>query len=458
MNPADEERSPFESKLRQELASVGVPDSLDSRIASRRRRRHVRPTGSLTSLAAFVLVVIVATAAAYAALQPRHGQAPGGALAPLGPVCLAPGSVELVAVSGASPRDVWAVGATIVKLNEPWQTLAERWTGARWQVVPTPSPGTEYNMLLGVAVVGPGDAWAVGFSQGRSGERPLIEHWDGRRWVDVPSPSLGLTGLTASASLTAVSASGPADAWAVGWEANGGAAQQPITEHWNGTTWTLVASPRLPMPDPRGPVGAVLTAIDDISLTDAWAVGYYTGNNRSQALIEHWDGQSWLQSSPPSVEDGVSSLTGVVSSATGRLWATGAPEGPSSYYPALVVALEGGHWQVTRATGTGHLYAALAGMAIDPGGERWAVGYTRASTQAPERALIVRSSSHGWTTVSAPKTGPGGSALVGVTAISQTDAWAVGSVPSLTCGGPGYPLIEHWNGHRWEVSVLGKRQ
>ncbi len=457
MNPADEERSPFESKLRQELVSVAVPDSLGSRIASRRRERHARPTGSFTLLATLVLVVIVATAAVYASLQPRHGQAPGGTIAPLGPVCLAPGSVQLMAVSGASLRDVWAVGGIFVGRNGPWQTLAERWTGARWQVIPTPSPGSQSNMLLGGAVVGPSDAWTVGFSQGRSGERPLIEHWDGRHWVDVPSPSLGLPGLTASASLTAVSASGPADAWAVGWAANGGAAQQPITEHWNGTNWTLVASPRLPMPDAQGPTGAVLTAIDDISLTDAWAVGYYAGNNRSQALIEHWDGQRWLQSSPPSVEEGVNSLTGVVASAQGRLWATGAPETPNLHYPALVVALDAGHWQVMRATGTGQLHSALAGVAIDPGGGLWAVGYTRANARAPERALIVRSSSQGWTKVPAPETGPGGSSLVGVTSISPTDAWAVGSVPSLTCGGPGYPLIEHWNGQQWGVSVLGQR-
>ncbi len=457
MNPADEERSQFESSLRHEFASVAVPDSLGSRIASRRPGRHTRPTGRFTLLAALAVVVIVATAAVYATLQPRHGRAPGGTLAPLGPVCLAPGSVQLTAVSGASPRDVWAVGGIIVGRNGPWQTLAERWTGARWQVMPTPSPGAQYNMLLGAAVVGPSDAWTVGFSQGRSGERPLIEHWDGRHWVEVSSPSLGLTGLTASASLTAVSASGPADAWAVGWAANGGAAQQPIAEHWNGTNWTLVPSPRLPMPDAHGPTGAVLTAIDDISLTDAWAVGYYAGNNRSQALIEHWDGQRWLQSSPPSVEEGVNSLTDVVASAQGKLWATGAPETPNLHYPALVVALDAGHWQVMRATGTGQLYSALAGVAIDPGGGLWAVGYTRASAQAPERALIVRSSSQGWTKVPAPETGPGGSALVGVTFISPTDAWAVGSVPSLTCGGPGYPLIEHWNGQQWGVSVLGQR-
>lgn len=458
MNPADEELIRFESKLRDELASLAVPDSLGSRIAARRQRRHVWPTGRLASLAALVLVVIVATAAVYATLQPRHGQTPGGAVAPLGPVCLAPGSVQLMAVSGASPRDVWAVGGIIVGRNELWQTLAERWTGDQWQVIPTPSPGTEYNMLLGVTVVGPGDAWAVGFSQGRSGERPLIEHWDGRQWVVVSSPSLDLTGLTGSASLTAVSASGPADAWAVGWAADGGAPQQPIAEHWNGNNWTLVASPRLPMPDLRGPTGAVLTAVDDISQTDAWAVGNYAGNNRRQALIEYWDGQSWLQSSPPSVEEGVNSLTGVVASAQGNMWATGTPETPSSHYPALVVALDRGQWQLMRTTGTAQMYSALAGVAMDPGGELWAVGYTRASTQAPERALIVRASSQGWTKVPAPETGPGGSALVGVTAISQTDAWAVGSVPSLTCGGPGYPLIEHWNGHRWGVSVLGKRQ
>ena len=47
----------------------------------------------------------------------------------------------------------------------------------------------------------------------------------------------------------------------------------------------------------------------------------------------------------------------------------------------------------------------------------------------------------------------GGGYLNGVTAISRTDAWAVGLIAS---GGPGNsgatttPLIEHWDGTSWD--------
>jgi hypothetical protein len=53
-----------------------------------------------------------------------------------------------------------------------------------------------------------------------------------------------------------------------------------------------------------------------------------------------------------------------------------------------------------------------------------------------------------WTIVSAPPTGENGQ-LAGVSAVSDTDAWAVGSTNARLNGVAAKPLIDNWNGTSW---------
>jgi len=97
-------------------------------------------------------------------------------------------------------------------------------------VVPSPSPaGTLANPLFGVAAVSATDIWAVGQSQNGTSGIPstLIEHWDGTSWSIVASPSPG------SAATLSGAAADPASgqAWAVGnLRPTGGGATQTLTE------------------------------------------------------------------------------------------------------------------------------------------------------------------------------------------------------------------------------------
>jgi hypothetical protein len=54
-----------------------------------------------------------------------------------------------------------------------------------------------------------------------------------------------------------------------------------------------------------------------------------------------------------------------------------------------------------------------------------------------------------WSVVPSPNGGAGDNTLLGVTALSPADAWAVGEV-SDPGGGPS-PLVEHWDGDAWTV-------
>src|SRR6266487_1947804 len=107
------------------------------------------------------------------------------------------------------------------------------------------------------AAIADTDIWAVGDST--STNQTLAVRFDGRSWSVVPTPTL------AASSLAGVSAVASNDVWAVGGQTVSGTANTLI-EHWNGTTWSVVTSPT-----PVG--GGSLAAVAALSSTDVWAVG-----------------------------------------------------------------------------------------------------------------------------------------------------------------------------------------
>ncbi|HET7017637.1 MAG TPA: hypothetical protein VFI65_27185 [Streptosporangiaceae bacterium] len=80
----------------------------------------------------------------------------------------------LEAVSSGTSTSTWAVGgagngALILRLH-----------GAAWRRAATPHPANEF--LTGVTAASSRDAWAVGSTNGSSGDATLILHWNGTRW------------------------------------------------------------------------------------------------------------------------------------------------------------------------------------------------------------------------------------------------------------------------------------
>jgi hypothetical protein len=94
------------------------------------------------------------------------------------------GDSLLSKVSAGSADDVWAVGYTSQCGHGGGKctTMAMHWNGSTWTVASTLDPPSSYlNALLGVAVIGSGDVWAVGTTDFAA---TLIEHWDGSHWRD----------------------------------------------------------------------------------------------------------------------------------------------------------------------------------------------------------------------------------------------------------------------------------
>src|SRR5438477_13059472 len=105
-----------------------------------------------------------------------------------------------------------------------------------WPAGAKPAPAPALNAALsGVAGAAGNNVWAVGDQAQGSSFTTLIEHWDGSSWSVVPSPK-----LPKGSELTGVAAPTPDNAGAVG-SARG--SPDALAEHWNGASWRIAASP-----------------------------------------------------------------------------------------------------------------------------------------------------------------------------------------------------------------------
>jgi len=171
-------------------------------------------------------------------------------------------------------------------------------------------------------VIDANDIWAVGYTL-TGNYQTLTEHWDGSQWSIVPSPNVGdygnqLSGVTALASN---------DVWAVGSSNN---STNTLMLHWDGSRWGVVSSPNSRV---YGQTSS-LASISAVSPTDIWAVGtnaftYYTGegdaNTTYYTLFEHWDGRAWsiVPGASTIGASAVGRLFGVAAVWTGDVWAVG---------------------------------------------------------------------------------------------------------------------------------------
>ena len=134
--------------------------------------------------------------------------------------------------------------------------------------MPTPSAGNGDNVLYAVTALAANDVWAVGAQA--EGTRTLTEHWNGTAWsiVASPNPDAG----SANDFLAAVSAVSSTDVWAVGFSST----FKTLTLQWNGSRWKVVASPN------PSPVRNELFGVGAVSGGTVWAVGGRAPANAGQ--------------------------------------------------------------------------------------------------------------------------------------------------------------------------------
>src|SRR5579872_84582 len=259
------------------------------------------------------------------------------------------------------------------------------------------------------------------------------------QWTLVP----GINPGTFNNQLFGVAAVSASNVWAVGDEGpQAGGPNSTLVEHWSGPAWNLVASPNI-----SNAYQNVLESIAAVSSTDVWAVGYYYDASLTETftLTEHWNGTSWRIVSSPNVGQNGGLLSGVSADASNDVWAVGSYYDPSlGLDQALIEHWDGSSWSIVPggATSTGN--ALLNGVTALSATNAWAVG------EGPNGTLIEHWDGTSWTIVASPNSTQGGDFLESVTATGPNDIWAVGTV-DIANSVQTAMLAEHWDGTSWTL-------
>jgi hypothetical protein len=172
-------------------------------------------------------------------------------------------------------------------------TVAERWNGRAWHIQPTPNPpGAQGATLIGVACTGPPACLAVGAANPFTpNAKTLAEHWNGTRWSIVASPNPAGGG-----TFNAVSCASPPACTGIGYSNSG----TTLAERWNGAQWRIQ-----PTPNPAVAFQVTLDGVACPARRSCTAVGDYgviqTGGERVTLGLQ-WDGtgQGLRRSAAPS--------------------------------------------------------------------------------------------------------------------------------------------------------------
>jgi hypothetical protein len=223
-------------------------------------------------------------------------------------------------VTCVSTSDCWIVGNFYDGTLTVQRPMTEHWNGAAWSIIPPSVPSTTSNNkggLEGVACPSSSLCWAVGEFQNNSGvQQPLIERWDGNSWSIVAAN----TSTTQANYLHAVTCNSVSDCWAIG-AINPGSAYQTLILHWNGTSWSVASSPNAPNSTDNS-----LADVTCLSTTDCWAIGTFTNSVPvQQTLTEHWNGTSWtIVASPNSSPTMDNVVVGLTCTSSSDCWMVGA--------------------------------------------------------------------------------------------------------------------------------------
>lgn len=191
----------------------------------------------------------------------------------------------LSSISADSPADAWGIGTNLSGCCVALPAI-QHWNGTAWTLVNdgfVKGLDDAGGVLLSVDAISPSDVWIVA----KEGSATFFGHWDGSSWQKVSQPK-----GAGQAPLAAVAGTSASDLWAVG-ETPG---LSGLIEHFNGTTWTLVANP--------AGQGVPLGAVTVLSPTDVWAMG------SSVSVSEHWNGTRWTAVPAVNVNKAVLTLPG----------------------------------------------------------------------------------------------------------------------------------------------------
>jgi hypothetical protein len=316
------------------------------------------------------------------------------------------------------PRAVWValLGATLLLLGPPA-------SAATWTRVASPNLTQFDNVLFGVDATSSSNAWAVGRADDTSSpfRRPLIQRWNGTSWSIVSSPRPAV-----DSELRDVDASSASNAWAVGFTSGGSTAA--LLQRWNGASWTTV-------PGPSG--SGILLGVKTLSTSDAWVVGSRSTVGSFDSMAARWNGTSWTPVATPIPDSQLGSqLNAIDGTSSSNLWAVGqAGGGDYQVSQPIILRWNGSAWSAVATPAA--IDATLEGVVALASNDVWAVGREFNRDLLWHVPWVLHWNGQSWREVAAPAVL--GAGLSAVTALSPTRVYAVG----------GGSLVLRWNGSSW---------
>lgn len=292
-------------------------------------------------------------------------------------------------------------------------------------------PGVSHaTILTGVSCPARGDCTAVGFSHRNGAAFIAAEHWDGTGWAIQPIASLP---GTSQAFLEGVSCASATSCTAVGSDYLTTGGEQPLAEHWDGTSWTLE---HVPLP---ASASGQLAAVSCASATSCTAIGGYGTPSAGGLMAEHWDGTSWsFEHVPlPALSDG--QLLGVSCPTAMDCIAVGESGGSTS---PLAEQWNGSRWTIQTMPRPAGNNITLTGVSCTQPAACTAVGYT-SNGALQQTAAVERWNGTRWAIQN--DAAPAQTILFGVSCSSAQACTAVGEDVSPTA------VAEHWDGTSWTL-------
>jgi hypothetical protein len=244
--------------------------------------------------------------------------------------------ISATGVSCPSVQRCYGVGVNSYPPG-PYYGFVLSWNGTGWKDLNAPVPRKINTSFNGISCTTVNFCLAVG----GAGKGLLADRWNGRRLRPVAVPrgdKLEFDAVSCTASNACV---------AVGRSAVG--VHVGLAESWNGRSWQVQPTPRLP-----GARGSTLVGVSCTTARACVAVGYRNSSRHKVAIAERWNGHHWILMTTPTISPG-GSLNAVSCAGAKACMAVGSSKG------ALAEWWNGRTWVVqTLPTGSGAFLASVS--------------------------------------------------------------------------------------------------
>jgi hypothetical protein len=209
--------------------------------------------------------------------------------------------------------------------------------------------------------------------------------------------------------------------------------------------WTVASSP-------SAGSQSVLHKIAAVAGNDIWAVGsgFDDTTGHTTTLTEHWNGSAWsvIPSSNSSTNN--NALFSIAVTAKNNVFAVGSSSDQTGNAHTLIEHWNGSTWNILPSPNR-DTNNTLVGVTAISQSNIWAVGSYFSGSLNHTQTLIEHWNGVKWSIINSPTVNNADATLSDIHAVAANDIWAVGYTDSNTALTEHSALIEHWDGHKWSI-------